>query len=310
MFYIIWIEQFYCHFYRYLATGDSLKTISFSYRMGHSTVYKIVRETCQIITENLMDELMPTPTEEMWENIADDFFRMWNFPGCIGALDGKHVTIQAPPNTGTMFFNYKKTFSIVLLALVDAHCNFIAVNVGAYGKSHDGGVFSNSNLGKALHRGSLNIPANLTIPNTDTQVPYVIVGDEAFPLKPYLMRPYPGDKLDDRKRNFNYRLSRARRTSENTFGILTQKFRLYNRRIQAFPKHVDYIILATCLLHNFIKKYDSYTYNYVTQQADRSNGHTLQHLNLQGGNATTDAFRVREVFTEYFNSEVGSLPWI
>lgn len=172
---------------------------------------------------------MSTPTEEMWKNIANDFFRMWNFQGCIKALDGKHVTIQAPPNTGSMFFNYKKTFSIVLLALVDAHCNFITVNVGAYAKSSDAGVFANSNLGKALHRGSMNIPANLTIPNTDTQVPYVIVGDEAFPLKPYLMRPYPGDKLDDRKRNFNYRLSRARRTSENTFGILTQKFRLYNR---------------------------------------------------------------------------------
>lgn len=53
--------------------------------------------------------------------------------------------------------------------------------------SSDGGVFANSSLGKALHRGSLNIPANSTIPNTDTQVPYVIVGDEAFPLKPYLM---------------------------------------------------------------------------------------------------------------------------
>jgi len=234
--------------------------------MGHSTVYKIARETCQIITENLMDDLMPTPTEEMWRNIANDFFHMWNFPGFIGALDGKHVTIQAPPNTGSMFFNYKNTFSIVLLTLVDAHCNLIAVNVGTNGKSSDAGVFANSNLGKALHRGSMYIPANLTVPNTDTQVPYVIVGDEEFPLKPYLMRPYSGDKLDDRKRNFNYRLSRARRTSGNTFGILTQKCRLYNRRIKAFPKHVDYIILASCLLHNFIKKYDSYTYNYVTQQ--------------------------------------------
>lgn len=251
-----------------MATGDSLKTISFSYRMGHSTVYQIVRETLKIISENLMNELMPTPTEEMWKNIANDFFRMWNFPDCLRAMNGKHVTIQAPPNTGSMFFNYKKTFSIILLALVDAHCNFIAVYVGAYGKSSDGGVFANSSLGKALQRGSLNVPEYSTIPNTEIQVPYVIFADEAFPLKNYLMRPYPGDNLDDRKRNFNYRLSRARRTSENTFGILTQKFRLYNRRIQACPKNVDYIILASCLLHNFIKKYDSCTYNYVNQQVD------------------------------------------
>lgn len=278
--------------------------------MGHNTVYKIVRDTCKIISENLMDELMPTPTEEMWKNIARDFYQMWNFPNCIGAMDGKHVTIEAPPNTGSMFCNYKKTFSIVLLALVDALCNFIAVHVGAYGKSSDGGIFANSNLGKAFQRGSLNVPANSTIPNTNIQVPYVIVADEAFPLKTYLMRPYPGDNLDDRKRNFNYRLSRAR-TSENTFGILTRKFRVYNRRIQASPKNVDYIILATTLLHNFIKKYDTFTYNYVTQEVDfTSRGHTLNNLNLQGGNATTDAFRVREVFNEYFNTEAGSLPWM
>lgn len=168
---------------------------------------------------------------------------MWNFPGCIRALEGKHVTIQAPSNTRRIFFNYKKTFSKVLLAVVDAHFNVIAVNVEVYGKGSDGGVFANSNLGKALYRGLLNIPANSTISNTDTQVPYVIVADKAFSLKPYLLRPYPGAKLDDRKRNFNYRSSRAIRTSENTFGILTQKFKLYNRRIQTFPKHVDYIIL-------------------------------------------------------------------
>lgn len=293
-----------------MATGDALNTISFSYRLGHSTVHKIVRETCEIICKHLMEELMPTPTKEMWMKIATNFYEMWNFPNCIGAIDGKHIVIQAPPNTGSMFFNYKKTFSVVLLALVDAHCNFIAVDVGAYGKDSDGGVFAKSKFGKALMQGTLNVPATSTIPNTDIQVPYVIVGDEAFPLKTYLMRPYPGDNLDERKRNFNYRLSRARRTSENTFGILVQKFRLYNRRIQAFPKYADYIILATCLLHNFIKKYDCHTYNYVTSQMDlRSGDGQLQNLHMQGGNATTDAFRVRETLTDFLNSQAGTLSW-
>ena len=67
------------------------------------------------------------------------------------------MTIQAPGNSWSMLFNYNKTFSVVLLALVDdAHCNFIAVDVGAYGKNSDGGIFANSNLGKALQQGYLN----------------------------------------------------------------------------------------------------------------------------------------------------------
>jgi len=99
-----------------LATGDSFKTILFSYRLGHATVYRIIIETCRSIVANLMSEVIPQPTEERWKQIANDFWTHWNFPNCLGALDGKHVTIQAPPNTGSNVFNYKKTFSVVLFA--------------------------------------------------------------------------------------------------------------------------------------------------------------------------------------------------
>ncbi|KAE9543510.1 hypothetical protein AGLY_002310 [Aphis glycines] len=231
-----------------ITLGDSFKTISFSYRLGHATVYKIVIVTCQSIVKNLMPEYMPQPTEERWKQISNDFWNVWNFPNCLGALDGKHVIIQAPAN------------SVVLLALVDANYNFIAVDVGAYGKNSDGGILAHSNLGKSLENGSLNIPSDAILPNTNNSAPYVILGDEAFPLKTYLMRPYPGKQLDDLSRRiYNYRLCRTRRVVENCFGILAQKFRIYNRRIHFKPENVDYIILANCVLHNFIKKYRNCT---------------------------------------------------
>ena len=59
---------------------------------------------------------------------------------------------------------------------------------------------------------------------TGLSLPFVIVGDEAFPLKDYLMRPFPGRFLPDKKAAYNYRLSRARRVVENTFGILASRF--------------------------------------------------------------------------------------
>lgn len=69
-------------------------------------------------------------TEDEWRQIARDFEVCWNFPHCVGACDGKHVVMQNPKNSGSMFFNYKGTFSIVLMAIADANYNFIHANIG------------------------------------------------------------------------------------------------------------------------------------------------------------------------------------
>ena len=62
------------------------------------------------------------------------FENAWNFPQCVGAINGKPVVVQAPPKSGSMYYNYKKRYSVVLMAVVDAHYNFVVVDVGAYGK--------------------------------------------------------------------------------------------------------------------------------------------------------------------------------
>ncbi|XP_068082638.1 uncharacterized protein [Anabrus simplex] len=298
---------------RFLATGDSFKTISYSYRLGHSTVHKIVKETCEAIIRAMIHEVMPHPTEEMWKAKVKDFQERWNFPNCLGSVDGKHVVIQAPPNSCSQYFNYKKTFSVVLLALVDANYNFIAVDIGSYGKNSDGGVWAHSNIGKAFEQGALSVPGYTQLPGSSIEIPHVIVGDEAFPLKSYIMRPYPGQQLDRTKRIFNYRLSRARRVVENTFGILTQKFRIYNRRIQSKPESIDNIILATCVLHIFIRKYDDSVFTLINETSDSTNQEfvnpQLHNLPLRGGNSTRAAFCIRDKLKDYFCSEAGSVPW-
>ena len=74
----------------------------------------------------------------------------------------------------------------------------------------------------------------------------MIVGDEAFPLKEEIMKPYARKQLDDAKRIFNYRLSRIRRVSENAFGILSSRFRILHTTINLNPGKVMHVVIAMC----------------------------------------------------------------
>lgn len=120
-------------YFRYLAHDDSVWSKKWSFRIGRSTVYKIIPETCNAIIKALQPIYLPPMTRKDWRNVADGFYEKWNFPNCIGALDGKHVRIQAPKNSGSLFYNYKKFFSIVLMAICDADYVFKWVDIGDYG---------------------------------------------------------------------------------------------------------------------------------------------------------------------------------
>lgn len=87
-----------------------------------------------------------------------------------------------------------------LLALCDAQCRFIVVDIGAEGRQSDGGVFRNSKLYTALEENSLQIPSPEIISVGGPKLPYVIVADEAFALKNYIMRPYSRNQELDRKK--------------------------------------------------------------------------------------------------------------
>ena len=91
-------------------------------------------------------------SEAEWQSIEDGFRETWQFPNCVGAIDGKHVLITPPPKSGSAYYNYKRSFSIVLLALVDADYKFTYVDVGNYGRIGDAGVFKNSTLCTAMEK--------------------------------------------------------------------------------------------------------------------------------------------------------------
>ena len=309
---------------RYLATGDNYRSLQYGFRVAYNTISIFIPEVCQAIVDEYAEEVMELPrTEDKWLEIAREFETKWNLPNCIGALDGKHVAIKCPPSSGSIYYNYKHFYSIVLMALVDANYKFIYINVGAAGGGSDGGVFADTMLRKLLEADDLGLPPHQPLPGGTRPVPFFIVGDEAFPLRTWLMKPIPRRGLHHRERIYNYRISRARRVVENAFGLLANRFRcLLDVMPQKKPERVETIVMAACTLHNLIinrrgmrRHGDADREDPETHQVIPGNWRTepqmpdLGQAPLRGNTATKAAKDLREYLVEYFNSPAGSVPW-
>ena len=98
-------------------------------------------------------------------------------------------------NTGSYYFNYKGTFSVELLGLVDADYKFIYVDVRCNGRNRDGVVFQNASLSKAFKEKRFSISAARSLPGSDEELPFIVVVDDAFPLKSYLIKSCPHKHL-------------------------------------------------------------------------------------------------------------------
>ena len=164
--------------------------------------------------------MSPPEIEEQWKNITHEFGDLCQFLHVVGAIDGKHVVIEAPDKSGTLYHNYKGTFSFVFLTVCHVKYNFTLADVGQYGSNNDSGVLEQSKISSAFENNTLNLAESEVLPGTNLDIPYFLVGDEIFPLKPWLLGPYPGRLLQLLEMIYNYRHLRARRAIENAFGIL------------------------------------------------------------------------------------------
>lgn len=149
---------------------------------------------------------MPIQWKDQWKSIAERFESIWNLPNCSGAIDGKDIRIEKIPNTGSTNFNYKSHHSTVLLGCCDADGLLTMIEIGYAGRNSDGGIFQASAIKYWLSHSQLDIPppSKLHFDDNDCLFPYYFVGDEAFPLSRYLLRPYSKQVLNNTKRIFNY----------------------------------------------------------------------------------------------------------
>ena len=199
---------------RFLATGETFRSLYFQFRISRKAVSYIIIEVCEAIFAILGPLYMKFPTSEAdWRKIESSFREKWQFPHCLGAVDGRHLVMKSC-GCGSKYFNYKGTHSIALLCLAGGDYKVIWADVGMNGRISDGSIWNRSSLGQKLEDGKLNLPAPEPLPNRRESTPYVFVGDDAFALRENFMKPYSHSNLDLFTRVCNYRFSRARRISE------------------------------------------------------------------------------------------------
>lgn len=212
-----------------------------------------LREVIESILIDLMPRLIKMPTRDTLQEQINFCEERWGFPQFGGAIDGSHIPILRPGEYHTDYFNRKGWYSIILQALVDCHYCFTDIYVGWPGRVHDARVFKNSPLLEKAQRGTLFPNMNRVINGRD--IPVLVLGDPAYPLMNWLMKPFPDNgQLRPEKSNFNYRLSRARMVVENAFGRLKGRWRILLKRIDCDLQIVPQLISACCVLHNLCER--------------------------------------------------------
>ena len=192
----------------------------------------------------------PTSRDDFKESMAK-FGEEWQFPYAFAAVDGSHLPIKCPKGGAQamkQYFNFKGFYSIVLMALVDAEYRFIWASVGAPGNTHDSTLMQSTELWNRIVTG--NVIPNIVQQIENVDIPPLILGDGAFPLRTWIMKPHGDAVLPEDKRYFDYRHSRARLVTEGAFGRHKSRFRVLFRKCESNKETVKLYELASVVLHN------------------------------------------------------------
>lgn len=235
---------------------------------------------------------------------------------CIGAIDGRRILTARTSNSDCKNCDDKGQRGVFLMAIVDADSKFLYVDVGATGGGNDGSVWNGCGLKQTIESNVLSIPSSENIPLSDVICPFVFVGGDALPLSTYLMTAYSGRGESAEEATYNYRLNRARRPSENAFGILAARFQILRKPVNTSPENVKDVVLAAIALHNMLRQTSSDAYTppgcMDAEDTERGKLQVEMYQYVQGGmeslqgvdkDHTPEAENVRDKFKHYFSNE-------
>eukprot|EP00794_Sanderia_malayensis_P017876 gene17876-19655_t len=282
-----------------LATGSYYNTIGHLFGISEASACRICDEVCSLVATKLLPRFIKFPEGAELDEVIEDFEKRWGFPQCAAAIDGSHIPIKAPIEYHADFYNRKGWYSVILQGLVDSKYRFKDINVGWPGKVHDARVFANSHVyEKGVNR--TLFPASKSKNINGIKVPVFIIGDAAYPLLSWVMKPFADNgNLSDEKAHFNYRLSRARMVVENAFGCLKGRWRCLLKQNEADYSKINEVVATCCTLHNICETFNEVFDGELTQGVDGSAERICTAEPHQANTVNLNADAIRNALVNY-----------
>ena len=237
-------------FLYFIASTASYRTLSNLFGLSRGFVCICIRKVAAAVLRKLRPKYLSIAKGDELAHVIANYKEKWGFPMCAGAIDGTHIPISTPQQNHASYINRKSYHSIVMQALVDSNYIFRDIVVGWPGSVHDARVFSNSQLYVLGCSGRL-FPPDMKEEILGQEIHPVILADPAYPMLNWLLKGYPENVNTPRiQRRFNYRLSRARMTVENTFGRWKGRFPRFSKRLDMEVDGAVEVVAAACVIHN------------------------------------------------------------
>ena len=241
-----------------LGTGNGQLLIGDLYGVAESTVSIIVKEFCKAVRQHLQRILVQIPSESQFRVLAKEFEALHGIPYVVGAIDGSHIPVLAPIYGGEDYYCRKSFHSAILQGIVDVHCKFWDYEFGWAGSLHDWAVFQVTKIGRACIEGRLH--------------PYKLIGDAAYPIRPWMYCPFKGGKteLSQIQANWNFVQSSTRMCVERAFGILKGRWRIIMKRCDVPLRSVPDLVATCIVLHNLcITMNDGFNENWISKAEEQ-----------------------------------------
>ena len=163
-----------------LAIGNSMQCIADLYKIGLSSSQRVVTQFCGTIKKSLLKKFINWPSASTLDKYAQEFQDLHQIPYVVRAVDDSHIPIVAPRLHAPDYYNRKGFYSIILQSVVFAKCLFWDFDIGWAGSMHNANLWSRTAIGQHCETGKLS--------------PYTLVGDAAYPCKPWMLAPFKGHK--------------------------------------------------------------------------------------------------------------------